>query len=66
VSLLSDKPHQSPIFQNSYNNPGGASAHTRPSRAPAGRFEQSQRSFRNSGPGSSTRRSFKRQRHGAQ
>ncbi|KAK8453741.1 hypothetical protein SEVIR_5G335400v4 [Setaria viridis] len=65
VSLLADKPHQPPNFQNSYNHPGGASVHTGPSRAPTGRFDQSQRSFRNSGPGSSTRRSFKRQRDAA-
>ncbi|CAO2166535.1 unnamed protein product [Urochloa humidicola] len=62
VSLLADKPHQAPHFQNPSNHPSGASAHTQPSRAPVGTFDQSQRSFRNSGPGSSTRRSFKRQR----
>ncbi|CAL4973855.1 unnamed protein product [Urochloa decumbens] len=65
VSLLADKPHQAPHFQNTANHPGGASSHTQAFRAPVGRFDQSQHSFRNSGPGSSTRRSFKRQRNTA-
>ncbi|CAD6236609.1 unnamed protein product [Miscanthus lutarioriparius] len=54
MSLLADKTH-----------PGGSSAHSRPSRAPVGRFDRSQRPFRKSGPGSSAPRSFKRQRDAA-
>lgn len=54
ISLLADRTH-----------PGCASTHTRPSRAPVGRFDRSQRPFRNSGPGSSAPRSFKRQRDAA-
>ncbi|KAL6616121.1 hypothetical protein ACP70R_038391 [Stipagrostis hirtigluma subsp. patula] len=64
MSLLADKPHHTPV-QRSSNHPGGASGHAGPSRASVGRFDQSQRSFHNSGPGSSARRSFKRQRDAA-
>jgi ATP-dependent RNA helicase DHX36 len=64
-SFLVDRAHHAPYSQNSSNHPGGASAYTQPSRAPVGRFDQSQRSFRNSGPGSSKPRSFKRQRNTA-
>ncbi|KAG2600990.1 hypothetical protein PVAP13_5KG562300 [Panicum virgatum] len=63
---FADRPHHAPYSQNSSNHSGGASAYTQPSRAPDGRFDQSQRSFRNSGPGSSKPRSFKRQRNTAQ
>lgn len=62
MSLLADRTHNAPSFQNSSNHPGGGSAHTRPSRAPVGRFDRSRRPFRNSGPGTSAPRSFKRQR----
>ncbi|KAJ1285557.1 hypothetical protein BS78_03G288500 [Paspalum vaginatum] len=65
MSLLGDKPQNAPRFQNSSNYPGGSSGHTRTSRAPVGRFDRSQRPFRNSGPGSSAPRSFKRQRDAA-
>ncbi|KAF8766215.1 hypothetical protein HU200_007721 [Digitaria exilis] len=67
VSLIADKSRHAPHFQNSSNHPGCASAHAQPSRAPVGRFDQSQRSFRNSGPGtgSSAPRSFKRRRNTA-
>nr|CAB3478416.1 unnamed protein product [Digitaria exilis] len=67
MSLMADKSRRAPHFQNSSNHPGCASAHAQPSRAPVGRFDQSQRSFRNSGPGtgSSAPRSFKRQRNTA-
>ena len=62
---FADRPHHAPHFQNLANHPGGDPAYTQPSRAPVGRFDQSQRSFRNSGPGSSKTRSFKRQRNTA-
>ncbi|KAL6845214.1 hypothetical protein ACP4OV_024709 [Aristida adscensionis] len=64
VSLLADKPHNAP-YQKSSNHPGGASGHTGPSRSSVGRYDQSQRPFRNSGPGGSGPRSFKRQRDAA-
>lgn len=67
MSLLSDVPTDAPHYQKSSNNhPGGGSGHNRSSRAPAGRFNQSQRPGRkNSGPGSSAPQSFKRQRDAA-
>ena len=67
MSLLSDIPPNAPHHQKSSNHPGGGSGHIRSSRAPAGRFNQSQqRPGRNSsGPGSSASQSFKRQRDAA-
>uniref|UniRef100_A0A0A9CL48 DEAD-box helicase OB fold domain-containing protein n=1 Tax=Arundo donax TaxID=35708 RepID=A0A0A9CL48_ARUDO len=65
MSLLAAKPQNAPPFQKSSNHPGGASGHTRPSRPSVGRFDQSQRPFSNSGPGSSAPRPFKRQRDAA-
>lgn len=60
MSLLGDKPQNAP-------HPGGGTSGSGPrtSRAPVGRFDRSQRPFRNSGPGSSAPRSFKRQRDAA-
>ncbi|TVU34999.1 hypothetical protein EJB05_16861 [Eragrostis curvula] len=65
MSLLADKPHDAPPFQEPSNHPGGASGHARASRPAVGRYDQSQRPSRNYGPGSSTPRSFKRQRGAA-
>ncbi|EMS48785.1 putative ATP-dependent RNA helicase YTHDC2 [Triticum urartu] len=67
MSLLSDIPPNALHHQKSSNHPGGGSGHIRSSRAPAGRFNQSQqRPGRNSsGPGSSASQSFKRQRDAA-
>uniref|UniRef100_A0A453FL73 DEAD-box helicase OB fold domain-containing protein n=1 Tax=Aegilops tauschii subsp. strangulata TaxID=200361 RepID=A0A453FL73_AEGTS len=67
MSLLSEVPPNAPHHQKSSNHPGGGSGHIRSSRAPAGRFNQSQQhpGRNSSGPGSSASQSFKRQRDAA-